>query len=165
MNWLQRFFGDKNKVNDQNQLTKVDYVQITKDWNAHSVSPKIELQVINSNLIMTIIVNDYVFEGFDEGDKASILFKSCSKYSLNTCNDEGYYYGQYRTNPNELPWGGFYEIKSGLDREFPEPIVNLTMENSNKRHFIFFFKDETFECLADDYEIDFIRRAGIKTNA
>lgn len=155
MNWLKKILSNKNEVNDQNQPRKVDYVQITKDWNAHSVSPEIELQPINSNLLMTLFLNAYVFEGFEEGDKANILFKNCSKYSLNICNDEGYYYGQYRTYPSELPWGEFYEIRSGLDREFPEPIINLTTDNSNKRHFIFFFKDETFECLADDYKIDF----------
>lgn len=57
MNWLRKIFSDKNEINDQNQPKKVDYVQITKDWNAHSVSPEIELQLINSNLLMTIFLN------------------------------------------------------------------------------------------------------------
>ena len=104
---------------------------------------------------MTIFLNYYVFDNFKEGDKAKIIFQNCSKYSLNTCNDEGYYYGQYRTNPNELPWGEFYEIKDGLNREFPEPITELSNDNNDKRHFIFFFKDETFECLADNYKIEY----------
>ena len=162
MNWLQKFFSVKGEINDQNNVNEIYYVRITTNWNAHSVSPEIELQLQGLNLLMTIFLNAYVFDGFEEGDKANILFKNCSKYSLNICNDEGYYYGQYRTNPSELPWGEFYEIKSGLDREFPEPIVNLTMDNSNKRHFIFFFKDETFECLAEDFQVEFISK---KTNA
>ena len=90
-----------------------------------------------------------------KGDKVKIRFINCSLYSLNTCNDEGYYYGQYRTNPNELPWGEFYEIKSGLDRNMPNPIVKIADDNSDKKHFIFFFKDETFECIASEYELVF----------
>ena len=69
--------------------------------------------------------------------------------------DEGYFYGQYRTNHNELPWGEFYEIKSGLDKELPNPIEKIQTSNSDRKHFIFFFKDETFECLASDYYLDF----------
>lgn len=155
MNWLQKIFGDQKKVINQDKMAQIDYVQITTDWNAHPVSPEIQLQIKGSNLLMSIFVNACVFEGFKDGDKANVLFRNCSKYSLNRCNDEGYYYRQYRTNQSELPWGEFYEIKAGLNRDFPEPVVQLKVDTSNKRHFIFFFKDEIFECLTDDYEIEF----------
>ena len=89
-------------------------------------------------------------------NKAIITFKYCSKYSLNTCNDEGYYCGQYRIKPDELLWGEFYEITGGLNKDLPKPVIVHSNDNKEKRHFIFFFKDETFECLADDYEIEFV---------
>src|SRR5688500_12817148 len=134
---------------------RVDYIQITTDWNADPVSPEIKLNIDGSDLVMDIYLNHYVFDKYRNGDKVKIRFKSCAEYSLNTCNDEGYYYGQYRTNPNELPWGEFYEIKSGLDRNMPNPIVKILSRDSAAKHFIFFFKDETFECLAFGYELDF----------
>lgn len=175
MSWIDKIFGNKNKseinkeistqkneiiqsnsnCNDESVISKIDYIRLTTNWNADPVLPEIELKIDSTDLIMCIRLNHYVFENFKKGDKAKIRFKNCSLYSLNTCNDEGYFYGQYRTNPNELPWGEFYEIKSGLDRNMPNPIVKITNDNSDKKHFIFFFKDETFECLASKYELEF----------
>jgi hypothetical protein len=157
MNWISRLFGTKRIADTAGKtaVKKIHYIQITTDWNADPVSPEIELNKEGNDLIMDIYLNHFKFESQKEGDKAKIRFTNCVEYSLNTCNDEGYYYGQYRTTPNELPWGEFYEIKSGLDRNMPDPIVTITNDNSPKKHFIFFFKDETFECLASGYELKF----------
>lgn len=133
----------------------IDFVKISDNWNADPVSPEVNLQIVEEDLVMDIFLNYFAFDNYSKGDKAKIVFINCSKYSLNTNNDEGYYLGQYRTNPSELPWGEFYEIKGGLNSCFPEPVVELSNDLNNKRHFIFFFKDETFECLADDYKIEF----------
>jgi hypothetical protein len=134
---------------------KVDYIQINNDWNADPVDPEIDLQIVGQDLVMDIFLNYFAFDKYSEGDKARITFTNCSRYSLNYCNDEGYYLGQYRTRPSELPWGEFYEIKGGMNRDLPEPVVDLSTNRDNKRHFVFFFKDETFECLADDYRVEF----------
>ena len=134
----------------------IDFVKISDNWNADPVSPEIELKVMGQNLEMVIFLNYFAFDNYSEGDKAIITFKKCSKYSLNTCNDEGYYYGQYRIKPNELPWGEFYEIKGGINKDLPKPVYEISDDHKEKRHFMFFFKDETFECLADDYDIEFV---------
>ncbi|TDR25837.1 hypothetical protein [Flavobacterium cheniae] len=175
MSWIERIFGNKNKseINkeisihkneiiqsnfnhiDESVIPKIEYIQLTTNWNADPVLPKIELKIDQTELIMDIYLNYYVFDNFKKGDKVKIRFKNCTLYSLNTCNDEGYYYGQYRTNPSELPWGEFYEIISGLDKNMPNPIEIIVNNNSEKKHFIFFFKDETFECLASDHELEF----------
>jgi hypothetical protein len=133
----------------------IEFIKISDNWNANPVSPEVNIKMIGNNLVMQFFLNHRVFANFTEGDKAKITFENCSAYSLNTCNDEGYYYGQYRITPNELPWGEFYEIKSGLNRNFPEPVSVINNNSNTNRHFIFFFKDETFECLADDYKIEF----------
>lgn len=133
----------------------IDFVKISDNWNADPVSPEIDLKIVRQDLVMDIFLNYFAYDNYSEGDNAIITFKNCSKYSLNTCNDEGYYYGQYRIKPNELPWGEFYEIKSGLGKDIPKPVVELSNDHNEKRHFLFFFKDETFECLADDYKIEF----------
>ena len=157
MNWISNFF--KSKSSSEKKASRpekqIDFVKITKDWNADPVSPEIELSINGLDLIMDIYLNHLVFDNHKEGDKAKIQFKNCSEYSLNTCNDEGYYYGQYRTYPSELPWGEFYEIKSGMDRNYPEPIIKIQDNNLEKRHYIFFFKDETFECLASGFDVEF----------
>jgi len=161
--WLENIFKKekhpeedvRKEVTPKVQARVIEYIHISNDWNADPVEPKIVLEVDGSNLIMDIYLNHYVFEEFEEGDKVKIEFSNCSKYSLNKCNDEGYYYGQYRTNPNELPWGEFYEIKNGVNTDFPEPIISIASNIKGERHFIFFFKDETFECLAKNYNLEF----------
>jgi hypothetical protein len=134
----------------------IDFVKISDNWNADPVLPEISLKAVGVDLEMVIFLNYFAFDNYSEGDKARITFINCSKYSLNTCNDEGYHLGQYRITPTELPWGEFYEITSGVNKDFAEPILELSDEHQGKRHFLFFFKDETFECLADDYKIEFI---------
>ena len=153
-NWFRKIFKSTIEI-DNNLSNKINYNRISIDWNADPISPEIELNQIGFDLTMDIYLNHYAFENYKVGDKAKIRFINCSIFSLNTCNEEGYYYGQYRTNANELPWGEFYEIKSGLSRELPEPVVQLSTDLINKRHFLFFFKDETFECLADDFKVEF----------
>ena len=156
-NWINKIFKSKRPTEKKSIKTgrQIDFVQISTSWNADPVSPEVELQVVGNDLEMDIYLNHYAYENTKEGDKTKIKFKNCSEYSLNVCNDEGYYYGQYRTTPKVLSWGEFYEIKGGLDRNLPQPIVQLTSDKSHKRHFVFFFKDEAFECLASDFSMEF----------
>lgn len=160
MSWISKIFGTK-KV-EEIPTRKIDYIQITKDWNADPVSPEIELKEDGIDLIMNIYLNLFQFDHYQEGDKVKIRFKNCAEYSLNTCNEEGFYYGQYRIKPTELEWGEFYEIKSGLDRKLPNPVKRIQNDNSDRKHFIFFFKDETFECIASDYRLDFYNEKVLK---
>jgi len=153
LSWINKIFGTKKAEEIPNR--KIDYIKITKDWNADPVSPEVQLKVDGIDLIMDIYLNHFQFDKYQEGDKVKIRFKNCAEYSLDTCNDEGFYYGQYRIKPTELEWGEFYEIKNGLVRKLPEPINIIQNDNLDRKHFIFFFKDETFECLASDYYLDF----------
>lgn len=157
MSWINKILGRTKNTGTVEKITarKIDCILITKDWNADPVSPEIKLKVEGIDLIMDIYLNHYQFDRYQEGDKVKIRFKNCAEYSLNTCNDEGFYYGQYRIKPTEIEWGEFYEIKSGLDRDLPNPVEKIQSSNSDRKHFIFFFKDEIFECLASDYYLDF----------
>jgi hypothetical protein len=162
LSWINKIFGTKkNKETiEKIQTQKINFIQITTNWNADPVSPEIDLKVDGIDLIMDIYLNYYQFDQYKEGDKVKIRFKNCAEYSLNTCNDEGFYYGQYRIKPTELKWGEFYEIIKGLDRNIPNPIVKITNDCLGKKHFIFFFKDETFECIASDYNLEFYSEIG-----
>lgn len=130
----------------------MEYEKLNNNWNADPNSPEPIVWINEGDLIVDFFLNHFVFDQFQEGDRAKIIFKDCSKYSLNFCNDEGYYRGQYRTNPNELPWGEFYEITKGFDRNFPEPVEILSETKPSSRHYIFFYRDHTLELLANSYE-------------
>lgn len=137
----------------------MEYEKLNREWNADPNSPEPIVWVREGNLIVDFFLNHFVFDQFQEGDRARLTFKNCAKYSLNFCNDEGYYRGQYRTNQNELPWGEFYKITKGLDQNFPEPIGKIRESKPSDRHYIFFFRDHTLELLADNYELDFLKES------
>ncbi|PHR46508.1 MAG: hypothetical protein COA32_10210 [Fluviicola sp.] len=164
LKWLTNIFNRKKRFDFHKPESKIDYIKITTDWNADPVSPEIQLKVVVDDLVVEMLVNHFQFDEFIEGDKVKITFKNCSIYSLNTCNDKGYFFGQYRINPNELPWGEFYEIRSGLDKSLPDPVVQLNNKQNVNRHYIFFFKDETFECLATNYKLEFFDKNGLQKN-
>lgn len=158
MNWIKKIF--KKSKDKAISKSSVDFIKISTDWNADPVSPEVDLKADNADLIMDVFLNYFVFSKFSEGDRVKIRFKNCSKYSLNICNDEGYFYGQYRIKHDELPWGEFYELKSGVDRNLPAPVTKIQEDSEDNNHYIFFFKDETFECLASGFELEFYNDKG-----
>lgn len=134
------------------------YTQITIDWNADPNDPQVHLSVDSTSVTMTFYLNTFQFENFKEGDKAQVTFHNCHKYSFNSMNDEGYYMGQYRYNYKELPWGEFYKLDTNWRNDFPalHTVLNNNADPTKQNHYIFFFKDNTFECVAENFTIEFI---------
>ena len=79
-------------------------ILLTKDWNADPNAPEVQLSVEGSCVTLDFFVNYYIYDKFKEGDKATLTFPNCLKYSFNSMNDEGYYMGQYRYKYSDLPW-------------------------------------------------------------
>jgi len=99
-------------------------------------------------------LNPFEFDFIDKGDIGILEFSEVYKVDFGTMNDEGYYMGQHRYNNDVLPWGEFYElIDSNWRTDFPKssPIINSELDESELRHFIFFLRGNTIECLAIDY--------------
>jgi hypothetical protein len=72
-------------------------------------------------------------------------------------NDEGYILGQYRYKDIDLPWGEFYQLFSSWETDFPLRCSTLvkTTDKTSLNHYIFFFKDNTFECVAKNFILEF----------
>lgn len=137
----------------------MEYEKLNTDWNADPNSPEPISWVREGNLVVDFFLNHFDYDQFQEGDRARLTFKNCSRYSLNFCNDESYYRGQDRTNPNNLPWGEFYKITKGLEQNFPEPIEKIKNPGLSDHHYILFFKDHTLELLAGNYELNFLKES------
>jgi hypothetical protein len=134
------------------------YTQITTDWNADPNDPQVKLSVDNSSVTLNFYLNCFQFDNFHEGDKAKLTFLNCHKYSFNTMNDEGYYRGQYRYKYTELPWGEFYKLDTDWQTDFPNKhtVLDKIPDTEKQNHYIFFFRDNTFECVAENYRIEFM---------
>lgn len=131
------------------------YEKLNFDWEADPNSSIPLIWVENGNLFVDFYLS--YFDGkFEEGARAQIKFPNCSKYSFNSCNDEGYFRGQYRTNPDELPWGDFYKIIEGFDSNFPNPVVKMRENEDSDLHYIFFFRDNTLELLSKSYQFKIV---------
>lgn len=81
-------------------------------------------------------------------------------------NDEGWYRGQCRYSRIAPAWGEFYEIE-GPDplRDVPSDWHMLSPIVERTRHFLFYFRDETFECLAADWRFTVISLPGTPTHS
>jgi len=130
---------------------------LTKDWNADPNAPEVNLLVEGNSVILNFFVNYFMYKKFKEGDKAKVTFINCLKYSFNSMNGEGYYMGQYRYKNTDLPWGVFYKLDSKWATVFPTQCIILSQKRDNAalNHYIFFFKDNTFECVAENYHLEF----------
>lgn len=133
------------------------YTQFTIDWNADPNSPGVELVIGGTSVLIDFFVNYFIYDNFNEGDKAKITFFHCHKYCFNSMNDEGYFMGQYRYKYTDLPWGQFYKLNTDWETDFPvgQITLNETVDKRKLHHYIFFFKDNTFECVAENYQLEF----------
>ncbi|MGB3178199.1 MAG: hypothetical protein WBH14_06765 [Albidovulum sp.] len=94
-------------------------------------------------------------------------FSGCCRYRFTTVNDEGWYRGQCRFSHIAPDWGEFYEIEGDfMDAVRPENWIELGRAGPGIRNFLFYFRDETFECQAADWclEADSIGRRYRKPN-
>lgn len=130
---------------------------LTTDWNADPNAPEVKLTAEDTSVTIDFFVNYFLFDKFKEGDQARVIFLNCLKYSFNSMNDEGYYMGQYRYKYTDLPWGEFYKLDTNWETDFPARHITLTEMTDKERlnHYIFFFKDNTFECVAESYQLEF----------
>jgi hypothetical protein len=60
-----------------------------------------------------------------------------------------------------LPWGEFYRIETDWTKDFPlkYEVLYSRIDEQKLNHYILFFKDNTFECVAEDYSLEFITQS------
>jgi len=135
------------------------YIKLNTDWNADPNAPEVILTINGFSLTLSFFVNYFVFKNFTKEDKAKLVFNNCHKYSFNSMNDEGYFMKQYRYNNDILPYGEFYKIDTNWQNDFPldNKILKPINDKSKLNHYLFFFRDNTFECIAENYTLEFIR--------
>lgn len=136
------------------------YKILSIGWNANPETPDLSIREENNNLILDFYLNSFLHPQFREAHKCSLSFLKCSKYFYSEILSEAYLKGQYRFKPHELPFGEFYEINTNKKMDFPSNALQLENPPDEDliKHYLFFFKQGIFECLAQDYKLHLLQK-------
>lgn len=133
-----------------------DFTQLNLGWNADPNAPLPQVSVEGCDVMVQFRVNAFQFPQFTEGDSATLRFRGCGRFRFGATNDEGWYMGQCRFSDSAPAWGNFYEVTGDavlLLKPDDWRLAQDSQNDSGKRHYLFYFKDETFECTAEGWDV------------
>ena len=129
--------------------------QLNHGWNAEPNAPDPSVQIEGHDVVLTFLANAFQFPAFSEGQRLRLRFTDARRYRLGQPNDEGWSRGQCRFSGEAPAWGEFYEVSGDRKLQLsPNDWQTVGGVRPPGRHFLFYFRDETFECEADDWSIE-----------
>lgn len=129
--------------------------QLNEGWNAEPNAPNPQVVVDGQDVVVSFRMNYFRYQEFAREDIGTLRFGSCSRYRLGDTNDHGWYLGQCRFSKSAPKWGEFYEVSGDLHlAACPTGWVAVGTVSGSLRHFLFYFRDETFECDAADWRLE-----------
>lgn len=134
-----------------------EFEQLNNGWNPEPNVPEEKIEVSGSDVSVHFLLNSNQFDASSDGDKAELIFHDCLQYRYGSPNDEGFYvFNQSRFKAYGIVWGEFYLVHgSNWEEEFPDPIFVSEQAHDELNHYLIYFRDATFECLAKSYELKF----------
>lgn len=130
------------------------FEKLNNKWGAEPNAPDPSMIIEEDKLILRFYLNAFIYSDYEEEDIGSLEFDNCYMYRLGATNDEGFYKGQCRFSDSGIKWGEFYLLEdSGGEGSFPSDSIynNKYIDKKRLKHYLFYFRDETFECMASDY--------------
>jgi len=90
----------------------MEFIKQNNGWDAepNAPAPKIEIEEVTSNLLLSFYLNAFIHDDVDEDDIGVLEFNNCFKYRIGSTNDEGFYRGQCRFSNTGIEWGNFYKM-------------------------------------------------------
>jgi hypothetical protein len=130
------------------------FTQLNHGWNAEPNAPHIDVRVDGTAVILSFLANPFQFSEFVNGQIIRLRFIEVWRYAIGDINDEGWYLGQCRFSKLAPTWGEFYEVSGDLRLDQFDAEWQLVSESpaQSLRHFLFYFRDENFECDAVSWE-------------
>lgn len=129
--------------------------KLNDGWNAEPNAPGESVQVRGDTVLLEFGLNPFVFEAFAEGDRGRLTFSLSSGYRLGSTNDEGWYRGQCRFSKLAPAWREFCEVTGDLlDEQVSECIPVPAAANGERRRFLFYLRDSTFEVDAAEWKFE-----------
>lgn len=134
------------------------FAKLNADWNAEPNAPNPQVQVWERDVVLSFLLNPFRYPQFKEGDLGQVRFRNCWRYRVGSVNDEGWYRGQCRFSKLAPAWGEFYEISGDLLlAQCAEDWVEVGPKTDTQKHFLFYFRDEEFECDAESWSFTVLR--------
>lgn len=128
--------------------------KLNKNWSSEPSIPLESIERTDDGIEVNFVLNSLPYEYIEEGEKGKLEFYNVYAYRKAASNSEEISKRKIPLKVDQIPLGDFYELlDSKWKTDFPTDkiIVDETKKTSKLRHFIFFLKDATFECLASDY--------------
>lgn len=131
------------------------FVRLNDDWNAEPNAPHPAVAVERDQVVLTFLANAFEHARFSEGQRLRLRFTNTRRYRLGPTNDHGWFAGQCRFSGEAPEWGQFYEVSGDRKLELcPDDWQVVDSSQAPTRHFLFYLRDETFECEADDWALE-----------
>jgi hypothetical protein len=133
---------------------KTRFTKLNHGWNAEPNCPNVEITVEDDTLTLSFRANPYLFPQFVNGQIIQLRFSDVWRYSHGGANLDGWHMGQCRFSGIAPSWGEFYEVDGDLrlDQFSDEWCLVTNSPKPNLKHFLFYFRDDTFECDAVSWE-------------
>jgi hypothetical protein len=149
------------------------FTKLNGGWNAEPNGHEPRISADRGDLLFRFLLNILLYPEYQAAEAGVLRFRDCWRYRLGITNDEGWYRGQCRFSRLAPKWGEFYEVHGDLlldatpNREAflvrgiqlePDPLEWVTIGKPGliSRHFLFYLRDQTFECDASDWAFSVI---------
>ena len=129
-------------------MTKPTFQHLNHGWNAEPNDPSPSVTLQDGDLDLRFLLNTFAYLA-QEGQCGLLTFHDVAQWRLGPTNDEGWYRGQCRYSRVAPDWGEFHELTGPDDcGPLPDDWHLLVPPNPSHRHFLFYLRDNTFECMA-----------------
>ncbi|QDG75596.1 hypothetical protein [Labrenzia sp. PHM005] len=130
------------------------FLQLNDGWNAEPNCPFPQVAIDENDLWLRFGPNAFRFKNYSAVPHLHLKFSNCSRFRFTPVNDEGWYRGQCRFSELAPSWGEFYEVLGDFLENLQNTNWNLLHQHQTKqRNFLFYLRDEAFECSAEDWQL------------
>lgn len=134
---------------------KTTFLKLNAGWNAEPNAPEPKVRVMGTDVLLSFYVNAFRYPEFTEEELGLLRFVDCDCYRLGPTNDEGWYRDQCRFSKLAPEWGEFYLVSGASNLlNAPQDWIILQSSKNVTKHFLFYFRDSTFECVARKCALD-----------
>lgn len=135
----------------------MEFIKLNNGWDAepNAPMPEIKIDKATSKLTLSFYLNAFIHDDVDEDDIGILEFSNCYKYRLGSTDNDGFYWGKCRFSNTGIVWGDFYKmVNTDWRSDFPkdEKVIDSKLKDiQDLCHYLFYFRDNTFECIATSY--------------